>query len=185
MSDKAKYKPERCECCKQTTTYLLGLDRGSAEILLELLKGISAKGKNAIHPTRELDWSGKKKWFASNLSRLRRHGLIAAVDGMKGYYCLTKKAGKFLRGEFIGRYVVVSKVTKHKLSDWEPDIHQINLRELLKSDELPYWEGDQQRMIDYLDPQELQQGQQQLNFFTIRMKIPLKQTEKQNDLYDH
>lgn len=146
------YKPENCSSCRQTTTYLLGLDRGAADILLELFRGIAVKGVNEIHPARELDLSGKKKWYLTNLSRPRFHGLIAYVRDKKGFYCLTRKAGKFLRGEPVAHYAIISKTEGHQIGYWEPEKYQVTLKQLRKDAEIPYWEGDQMRMIEYLDP---------------------------------
>lgn len=160
-----KYQPTICECCGQTTTYRLGLDRGSVEIVIDILKGISAKNLNEIHPTKELGWSKEKdkQWFVTNLSRPRFHGLIAYVKNKPGYYCLTKKAGEFLRGKSIPQFAIVSKVTGHQEGYWQPERYRITRGEVLKDDDIPYWEGDQQRMIDYLDPVE-KSGQQTLLF---------------------
>jgi|GEM_PF-4052023 len=151
---KEQFKPELCQCCGQTTTYRLGLDRGSVEILLEIFAGISRKGVNEIHPARELDFTGEKKWFLTNLSRPRFHGLIAYVKDKKGYYCLTRKAGKFLRGLPIAQYAIISKAEGHNIGYWMPDEYQITMKELLKSDELPYWEGDAMKVLDIIDPPE-------------------------------
>lgn len=158
-----KYKPEVCPCCSQSTTYLLGLDKGSVEILLDILKFISLKGINEIHPKKETDWSenSNKTWFLTNLSRPRFHGLIAYMKDKKGYYCLTKKAGQFLRGKPIPQFAVISKATGHQIGYWKELEQQITLREVLKTDELPYWEGAENRMIELIDPVE-RAGQQSL-----------------------
>ena len=149
-----KYISEVCPHCAQSTTYLLGLDKGSVEILMDILKFISAKGINELHPKKETDWATNKEktWFLTNLSRPRFFGLIAYVKEKKGYYCLTKKAGKFLRGEDIEQYAIISKSTGHNIGYWQPEKYRINLKEILKSDELPYWEGDQQKIINIIDP---------------------------------
>lgn len=158
-----KYQPETCEHCGMTTTYILGLDRGSVDILLDLFAHISAKGVNEIHPKKETDWSNNpdKTWYLTNLSRPRFHGLIAYVKEKKGYYCLTRKAGQFLRNNLVPQFAIISKATGHQIGYWEPEKYQIQLKEILKSDEVPYWEGAEKNMIDYLDPQELH-GQQVL-----------------------
>ena len=150
-----KYQPETCIGCHQTTTYRLGLDQGSAGIFIDIFKAICKKGINEIHPTREIEaWKDKgKKWYSTNLSRPRFHGLIAFVKDKPGYYCLTKKAGIFLRNKPVSRYAIISKAEGHQIGYWEPEVHQITLQELLKSSEIPFWEGDEQRMIDRLDPQ--------------------------------
>jgi hypothetical protein len=155
-----EYKPETCNQCGQSTTYLLSLDRGSIDLVLDILRAISNKGINEIHPAREMNIAPEKKWQLTNLSRPRFHGLIAYVRDKKGYYCLTKKAGKFFRGAPISRFAIISKAQGHQIGYWEPEIHQITLQEALKSDEIPWWSGDETKMIDQLDHQD--EGQQTL-----------------------
>lgn len=163
-----KYKAEVCPCCSQSTTYLLGLDKGSAETVQDILKAISTKGINEVHPARELNWKDDEKWKLTNLSRPRFHGLIAFVKGKKGFYCLTKKAGKFLRGEAIPRYAIISKVTGHQEGYWQTEQYQATFKELFTDSEIPYWEGAEKRMLDIIDPVE-RQGQQTLSFnFVLR-----------------
>ena len=125
---------------------------------------------NEIHPAREMDCNGSKKWYLTNLSRPRFHGLIAYIDGKKGYYCLTRKAGKFLRGEAIPQYAIISKATGHQEGYWMPETYKITRRDVLKDDDVAYWEGDQQRMIDIIDPIE---HSGQLSLFGTRPKIHL------------
>ena len=152
-----RYKPQTCEHCKQTTTYILGLDRGSFLILRKLLAGVIAKGVNEVHPTRDLVFSAKEKWLPSNVARPRKHGLIAFIDGKKGYYALTRKAGKLLRGTPIPRYAIISKSENRTLGYFEPDKYQVTARELLKSDEIPMWEGELAQagsLLDVIDPRE-------------------------------
>ena len=169
-----KYKAEICPCCEQSTTYLLGLDKGSVEILLDILKYISVKGVNEIHPKKETDWATKKDktWFLTNLSRPRFHGLIAYKNDKKGFYCLTRKAGQFLRGKSIPQFAIISKTTGHQIGYWKELEHQITLKEVLKTDELPYWEANENRMIEFLDPAE-RTGQQSL--FSCNYNFVLRQ----------
>jgi len=152
-----KYKPETCAHCRQTTTYILGLDRGSFLILRKLLAGVIAKGRNEIHPTKDIEYSTKEKWLPSNVARPRKHGLIAFIDGKKGYYALTRKAGKFLRGQPIPRYAIISKSENRTLGYFEPEMHQVTARELMRSDEIPYWEGELAQagsVLDVIDPRD-------------------------------
>lgn len=137
-----EFKPDVCQCCGMTTNYLLPLDRGSAMILLDLLKAIDKKGKNEIHPTRELEFLGVKKWYPSNMSRPRKHGLIAFVKGKKGYYAITRKGGEFLRGKAIPKYAVISKKDECTAGYYDPQGFTVGFRQLLKDDEIPFWEGE-------------------------------------------
>jgi hypothetical protein len=131
---------------------MLGLDKGSVMIMLAMIDAVAKKGVNEIHPSREMDMTGKKQWFLTNLSRPRFHGLIAYVDGKKGYYCLTRKAGMFLRNESIAKYAIISKVSGHQEGYWMPEENQVRMRELLGEDIM--WEGEIDRMIDSLYRQE-------------------------------
>lgn len=147
-----KFKAGMCEHCKQSTTYRLGLDKGSAEIMVTLIEAISKKGINEVHPSRELDLSGKKKWFLTNLSRPRFHGLIAFVKNKKGYYLITRKGADFLRNVAVPKYAVRSKVTGHLEGYWEPEACTVTMRQLRKSEQM--WEGDIGRMVDVIYPTE-------------------------------
>jgi len=140
------FKTDVCECCGQAKNYLLGLDKGSAKLVLAILDKIVQKGVNEVHPAREMDTTGKNKWYLTNLSRPRFHGLIAYVKGKKGYYCLTRKAGQFLRNEKVPRHAVISKVTGHQEGYFMADIETVTLSELLK--EQIMWSGEQQKVIN-------------------------------------
>lgn len=166
-----KYKEEVCPHCHQTASYLIGIDKGCAETLLQILQVISKKGINEIHPSREINWKDNQKWKLTNLSRNKFHGLIAPLKDKKGYYCLTKKAGKFLRGEAIPRYLIRSKITKHNEQYWKPEENLITFIELLSSSEIPIWDGAEQNIINLIDPVE-QLRQQTLNFnFVLRQQV--------------
>lgn len=152
MENKIKYKPERCEHCGQTTTYLVPLDRGAAIIVKALAAAIRRKGINCVHPGKEMEvprreWSYERAVtegvlpsnFIDNFSRVRFHGLIARVKGEAGNWCLTSKGARFLRGEPVARYVIRSKATKHNLGYYEPETLTVTVHELRKADEL--WQG--------------------------------------------
>jgi hypothetical protein len=150
---KNKFKPRVCECCKQTENYLLGLDKGSAKIVLKILYAIGEKGVNEIHPSKEMDLTIEDAWFLTNLSRPRFHGLIAYVDeeNKPGYYCLTRKAGKFLKNYPVPRNAIISKVTGHQEGYY--DIQEtVTINELLGED--INWEGKSEyskRGLDIVD----------------------------------
>jgi len=146
------YTPDICAHCGQAENYVIGLDKGSARIVLAMIDAISKKGVNEIHPAREMDTSGKRKWYLTNLSRPRFHGLIAYVDGKKGYYCLTRKAGKFLRGESVPKFAIISKVTRHQEGYWLEEEKRTTIHDLLK--EKIMWEGGAERILEMLDPKD-------------------------------
>lgn len=145
------FEPTVCPHCKQTTTYSMRLDRGSARILLKLFEAVAKKRINEVHPTKEVEWTKEEKWSASNVSRVRAHGLIAMIDGKPGYYALTRKAGAFMRGGSIAREVIVSKAAGHTIGYVDADTRRVTFRELMNDDEIPYWDGDHQRMIRFLE----------------------------------
>lgn len=150
-----KYQEEVCTHCNQTITYMLRLDKGSAKIMKAMIEGVSKKGKNLIHPAKELDLDlyGDEKWFLSNLSRPRFHGLIAYADEekLKGYYVITRKGGKFLRGEPVPRYAIINKSTGHQQGYWHPE-ETVTIKELLSEEIM--WDGEQKQMLTTIAPDE-------------------------------
>lgn len=134
-----KYEPEKCECCGQTTTYLLGLDRGTTEIVKQIARFIGKKGINRVHPRKEIEGHGLSSNAVGNLSRPRFHGLIARVDGEAGNYLLTRKGAKFLRGEPVQRYAIISKAEGKQIGYFDPENNQVTIQELQRSGD--YWEG--------------------------------------------
>ena len=78
------------------------LTPGLLNILIKILLTVKEKGLNNVHIVREVGI--KSHLELSNLSKLRHHGLIARVkdytgQNIEGRYCITTRAGKFLRGE--------------------------------------------------------------------------------------
>lgn len=135
-----KYKPEICERCLQSKTYLLALDRGTAEIVAAIATGIEAKGINFIHPRKEIESTGGlTSNQVGNLSRAHRHGLIAKIKGEPGNWCLTSKGAKFLRGMAVPKYAIVSKVTGHQIGYFETENLLVTVNDLLNSG--LRWEG--------------------------------------------
>ena len=143
-----KFEPKRCGYCTQTEEYILTLDKGSAKIVLFLLNLIVKKGRNETHPTYEANFQGKEKWFVTNLSRPRFHGLIAYVKDKPGHYCLTRKAGKFLQNLPVSKHAIISKVTGHQEGYWNGETEMTTMRELLKEDKM--WNSEEEKMINYL-----------------------------------
>lgn len=76
-----------------------------------------------------------------NLSRPRFHGLIAKVKGkeMAGNYCLTSKGARFLKGEQIAKYAIISKEQKHQIGYYEDDVYFCTTKDFLP--DVEYWEG--------------------------------------------
>lgn len=146
-----EYKPERCNCCNQTTTYLLPVDRGTVDILRALAVAIYRKGINIIHPRKEIETSDlidydlmiKEGMLTSNmvgnLSRPRFHGLIARVKDNPGNYCLTHKGAEFLKGKEIPRFAIISKTEGHQIGYHLPEEYTVTIKDFVKDED--YWEG--------------------------------------------
>ena len=146
-----KYIPERCDCCGQTKTYLLPIDKGSVNTLKALSVAIYNKGINCIHPRKEMEVPETENHdlmvkdghitsnMTGNMSKLRFHGLIAKTGEQAGNYCLTTKASDFRKGKLIPRYAIISKVTKHKKDYWMPEKYQVSIKDFSSDEE--YWEG--------------------------------------------
>ena len=141
---KIGYLPEVCPMCKQSCTYLVGLDRGSVDILKAIAVFIRDKGVNAVHPRKELEGNGLSSNQVGNLSRPRMHGLIARVkkEGQRvpGNYLLTAKGAAFLRGEPVPRYAIISKAEGHQVGYFEPETLTCKVADFNEPGE-PYWDG--------------------------------------------
>jgi hypothetical protein len=149
---KSNYTPERCEHCGQTKTYLLAIDPGTADIVRAISAAIRQKRENEIHPRKEMEVEGWSDYqdmirlghmtsnMVGNLSRARFHGLIARIKGRAGWYCMTTKGAKFLRGATVHRFAIVDKTTGHQVGYWGDEV--ISIQQLRGVAE--YWEK-----IDY------------------------------------
>lgn len=137
---KINYTPEKCECCGQSKTYILAVDKGTTDIVKAFARFIGKKGINVAHVAKELLAAGYLTANQrSNVARPRAHGLIARVKGenMKGNYCLTSKGAAFLRGEKILKHAIMDKVTKHQIGYFGTET--VSVKEFDGKGE--YWEG--------------------------------------------
>lgn len=135
------FEPEKCECCGQTKTYVLGIDKGTVEIVKQVARAIGKKKVNCIHVNKELVAEGYITPIQmTNMSRPRSHGLIAHVKGenMKGNYLLTRKGAAFLRGDVIPKYAIMSKADGHQIGYHEPEKYQCTVNDFAGKE---YWEG--------------------------------------------
>lgn len=139
---KLGYVPDICPACKQSCTYLLGIDRGTVDILKAIARFISEKGINIVHPRKEMEGVYLTSNQVGNLSRARFHGLIAHVKGNKGNYLLTKKGGAFLHNDEIPRYAIISKAESCQVGYFAPETLTCRIGDYNEPGE--YWEG-----IDY------------------------------------
>jgi hypothetical protein len=143
-----QFKPESCACCGQTTSYVLSIDQGTVDILRSIANAIRRKGINAIHPRNEMETQGGGDLVTQgqltssqvcNLSRPRFHGLIAAIKGQPGNYCLTRKGAEFLRGAEIPRIAVIDKMTVSQKGYHLPEKYKVKISDFDGTG--PYWEG--------------------------------------------
>ncbi len=140
MTEKSpEYVPEVCECCQQTTTYLIGIDRGTVDIVKAIARFIGEKGINAVHPRKEMEGKTLTSNQVGNLSRPRFHGLIASLEGESGNYVLTRKGAQFLRGARIPRYAIISKSEGQQIGYFEPEFYSVTVNQFNYLDQ--YWEG--------------------------------------------
>lgn len=133
---KFNYKPEVCECCGQTKTYIYSLDHGIADIVRAIARKIGEKGINIVHPRKE-NVLTSTQWC--NLARARSHGLVAAVKGKKGNFLLTRKGAKFLKGEPVPKFAIISKAEGRQIGYFEQEKNMVTIHDLLEKGE--YWEG--------------------------------------------
>lgn len=137
--EKIKYVPEVCECCQQSTTYLLAIDKGTVEIVKAIARFIGTKGINAVHPRKEMEGTLLTSNQVGNLSRPRFHGLIASLEGESGNYVLTTKGSDFLRGKVIPKYAIISKSEGRQIGYFEPEKHRVSIHNFNNLGQ--YWEG--------------------------------------------
>lgn len=130
-----KFKSPKCDRCGQTTQYLLGIDRGTVEILKAIAVKIKLKKINEVHPRNEMEVSPREHVDyrdmvtlgvmtsnqVGNLSRARYHGLIAHIEGKSGSYAITGKGEAFLAGAPIERYTIIEKAKKANVGYFNPE----------------------------------------------------------------
>ena len=142
---KLGYIPDICPQCKQSCTYIVGLDKGSIEIMKAFARYIQIKGVNMVHPRNEMENVYISSNHVGNLSRPRMHGLIAHYkeNGHKkaGCYLLTKKGADFLRGASIPRYAIISKTVGHQVGYFAEDVLTCTINDFRENDGEPRWEG--------------------------------------------
>ncbi len=155
------YQPETCPHCNQTTTYLLPIDCGTVDILRAVARAIRVKGINIIHPRKEMEVDEKKYQcydhmiangkmtsnMVGNLSRPRFHGLIAHVKGEPGNYCLTSKGARFLKGDIVARFAIISKKDGHQIGYYMPEEYFVKIDDFKRSED-EYWEGIDFDIVD-------------------------------------
>jgi len=134
--NKPTYTAEMCDHCHQTITYLLGIDRGTVNIVKKIAKAIERKGINCVHIAKEGVLTHNE---LCNIIRPRRHGLVAAVKDNPGNFLLTTKGADFLNGETIPKYAIVSKSEKRQVGYFEPEVYKVNISDFNNASE--YWEG--------------------------------------------
>jgi hypothetical protein len=161
-----KWQPHTCETCTQTTETAYPLDRGSAFLTLAVAAAQKRTGKKAVHldndcVTTDPHWTHTYPMAAagymtprmrSNAARPRYHGLLA-FGSESGTYLLTPKGAKFLKNQPVKKTAIVDKTTDHNKGYLEAD-GEITFAELIKSDEIPFWDGERAKveaLADHLE----------------------------------
>jgi hypothetical protein len=135
---KIQYTPDVCNCCNQTTTYLLSVDVGTVDIVKAIARFIDKKGINCVHPRKELEGISLSSNQVGNLSRPCSHGLIAKVRGQAGNYLLTRKGSAFLNGAEIPRHAIISKSEKRQVGYYMQEAEVCVVGDFYNGE---YWEG--------------------------------------------
>lgn len=162
-----KFEPHVCECCRQTTEYDLGLDRGSALIVIAVMNAVHRLGRNRVHIADEMlstDGSARLSeivangymthTMVNNVSRARAHGLIAFADHKGGgEYLVTRKGADFLRGRPVWKTAIVSKAESHTTGYYEPAGETTVFKALGKQQ--PMWEGSLNNARSYLSQEQI------------------------------
>ena len=136
MSTK-NFKPSKCDCCNQTTNYLLIIARGSRDSLRGIAKCIKDKGINCVHIQKEVE---AQKYITSNqrsnINCLQAHGLVARVKGEAGNYALTNKGIQWLRNEIrIPKYAIRDKITNQTIGYFEPEKNTVGVLDFKRNDD--------------------------------------------------
>lgn len=170
-----KFIPAVCEHCNQTTEYKLALDGGSAWIVIAIANAVRNKGQNRVKlsdiEVLQSQWPDvAKRSFAGymtgtqagNASRPRYHGLIALIDDEPNTYVLTRKGARFLRNEPVPHIAIIDKATSAKKYYLNEEVDTITLQQLVRSSEIPYWEGELahlEKAAAYVEPRVIENGQ--------------------------
>ncbi len=158
-----KFKSPRCQCCGQTTQYIVRIDRGAVDILKAMARKIHMKGVNAVNPRKEMEVGSREKInykdmvtmgmmtsiHVGNLSKARFHGLIARIES--GQYCITDKGFAFLKGEKVPKFAVVDKTTSSNIGYWGFLVAGKNNYWCSIDDfkpDMEYWEGIKYNVIN-------------------------------------
>jgi hypothetical protein len=125
-----------------TLDYVVSLDKGTANLMLVLIRIVSEQNKNDVHIQREVDRGNITHTQAGNLTKARASGLIVQIidNGVgTGRYLITRKGADFLRGKTIPKHAIISKKDDCQIGYFHGDELTINISEAMVSDR-PYWE---------------------------------------------
>lgn len=115
---------EHCPTCGHSMkAYFHTLTPGLVSVLITAIEFVHASGKNQFHLQDDLHLSVNA---FCNVTKLRFHALIAKVDGKPGFWLITARGGRFLRGEI----AVPSKVKTFRNRVIEHSTELIHINEL-------------------------------------------------------
>ena len=134
--EKLNFEKDICECCGQSTNYIVGIDKGTAVIMKKIARAIKEKGINCVHLAKENVLEHNE---LCNIIRPRYHGLVAHAKGETGNFVLTQKGFNFLAGHTIPKYAVVNKKGKFIEQYFKPEEYLVRINDFNNEDD--YWEG--------------------------------------------
>ena len=134
-----KFEPTVCPCCQMTIDYVVSLDKGTADLLLAMIKIANESKKNEVYIQGGVDNGDITPMQAGNLTKARANGLIAPVRDKNHYYLITRKGAEFLQGRTIPRHAILSKKDGCQIGYFHPEELTINIKEA-ESDNRPYWD---------------------------------------------
>jgi len=101
------------------------LTPGLVSCIVKAIQFVHAHNRNEFHLQRDLPLSHSE---FTNFQKLRHWALVAQIKDKRGYWCITRAGGMFLRGE-VDTPISVSTQDNHRIGKSEQRIHIRDLRE--------------------------------------------------------
>jgi hypothetical protein len=100
------------------------LTPGLVSCLVKAIQFVHEHNRSEFHLQRDLPLTHSE---FTNVQKLRHWGLVAQVDGKRGYWLITRAGGMFLPGE-VDTPVSVSTQDNHRVGKSEQRVHIRELR---------------------------------------------------------
>lgn len=126
-------------CGHEATAYWHPVTKGLVQALIKVRRAVIAKGDYSIHTSRDMNGTPYEltKMEYSNFTKLRYHGLVAKDDSKgKGYWILTRRGAKFLKGEIS----IPEKVKTLNNEVLDRSLGRVNVKDVLAGDVLMWVE---------------------------------------------